>query len=108
MPLLARCFDLGVGIPAALLFLRRRLRVPDILDKLDSLCLDILVVALWLGRDPLARGRCSSVGGRSKSSIAYFGSDFVLFGHRTVYSHNRMGGLVDCLETGFGEHGPSI
>ncbi len=108
MPLLVHCFGWGVCKAAVLLFLQTRLHVPDTLGRLDSLFLDTLVMLPWFGRDPLVRGRYSFVGGRSKSSIVWAGSDPVLFGRHIVYSHGRMGDLVSCLGTGFGERDPSI
>ena len=92
----------------ALLFLQRRLRVLGIPGRLGTPFLDTLVMVPWFGRDPLARGRYSFAEGRSKNSIVCFENDLALFGRRTVYFQNRTGGLVDCLGTGFGGHGPSI
>src|SRR5258707_14988807 len=107
MPLLVHCFGWEVCKAAVLLFLQTRLHVPDALGRLDSLFLDTLVVLPWFGQDPLVRGHYSFVGGHSKSSIVWVKSDPVLFGHHTACSHSKMGGLVNCLETGSGEHGPS-
>jgi len=90
-----------------LLSLRVRPRILDTLDRFDTLCLGILIVVPWSGRDPLARGRYSFAGGRLKSSIVYFGSDLVPFGRRIVYSQNRTVGLVERLGTDSGGRGPS-
>ena len=108
MALLVQGFDLGVDRVVDPLILQTRRHALGILGRPDSLFLDILVVPLWFGQDPLERGHYSFVGEHLTSSTVLVEGDPALSGHRIVYSRSKTGGFVGCLGMGSVGRGPSI